>query len=293
MNSRPDRTRQHLKLRDGRQLGFAEYGEARGEPVFYFHGWPSSRLEAEAVETKVRQQGARVIAIDRPGYGLSDFQPGRRLTDWPADVKQVADHLGIGRFRVLGVSGGGPYASACAALIPERLTRVTLVCSLAPLNGLASSRGMSMGNRFFLHTARQAPGLARRLGEFFLEKMRRRAGLIFLPQIESELPECDREALATEALKGALTRSSVEAFCQGVKGPAWDGCLYALPWGFRLEDIKIPVRVWHGDADIIVPPEMGRCHARALPSCKATFCPGEGHFSLPFNRIEEIMGEAG
>jgi pimeloyl-ACP methyl ester carboxylesterase len=288
-----DRTRQHVKLWDGRQLGFAEFGASRGQPVFYFHGWPSSRLEAEAVERLVMQHGVRVIAIDRPGYGLSDFKPGRTIAEWPTDVCEAADRLGIERFNVLGVSGGGPYAAACAAKIPHRLNRVTMVCSLAPLDGLAGTRGMAAGNRWFLHLARTAPRLAQILGEICLERMRRRAGLIFLPQIEAGLPDCDKHSLAAPSLRDALTKSSAEAFRSGVKGPAWDGCLYGRPWGFRLEDIRIPVRLWHGEEDIIVPAAMGRRCAASIPACEATFCSGEGHFSLPFNRIAEIMATNG
>jgi pimeloyl-ACP methyl ester carboxylesterase len=123
--------------------------------------------------------------------------------------------------------------------------------------------------------------------------MRRRAGLIFLPQIEAGLPDCDKRSLATPSLRDALTKSSAEAFRSGVKGPVWDGCLYGRPWGFRLEDIRIPVRLWHGEQDIIVPAAMGRRCAASIPACEATFCAGEGHFSLPFNRIAEIMATNG
>src|SRR5438067_1645721 len=115
-------------LRDGRRLGFAEYGDGQGEPAFYFHGWPSSRLEAAPADPLAREFGVRLIATDRPGHGLSDFKPRRRLEDWPTDVEELADKLGIEKFAVIGNSGGAPYAVACGAKLPPRITRILILC---------------------------------------------------------------------------------------------------------------------------------------------------------------------
>ena len=125
---------QQIKLQDGRMLGYAEYGVPDGMPVFYFHGFPSSRLDWQFFdcEDPVTELNARVIAADRPGFGLSDFQRGRRILGWPDDVAELADALQIDRFAVLGVSGGGPYAAACAFGIPGRLTWTGIVCGMGP-----------------------------------------------------------------------------------------------------------------------------------------------------------------
>ena len=104
-------------LPDGRSLGYAAYGDPQGKPLFFFHGFPSSRLEAQFTEGVAGRLGARIIAIDRPGFGRSDFKKERRIRDWPDDVLALADALGIDRFAVLGVSGGGPYAAACAHVL--------------------------------------------------------------------------------------------------------------------------------------------------------------------------------
>ena len=290
--NRTQKRNQTVRLRDGRQLGFAEYGVSDGRPVFYFHGWPSSRLEAEAMEEVPARLGVRLIAPDRPGYGLSDFKPGRTLGDWAADVSELAERLELTRFGVLGISGGGPYALACAARIPENLSAVLLVVSVAPVESPEVMRGMVPLNRFLLGFARHAPWLALNVGTFFLRFFWGQGEQPTPPQIESRLPATDRNALTDPSLRQALITSSREALRGGVWGAAWDGFLYARPWDFRLQEIRSPVHVWHGEKDIVVPVAMGRYLARMLPDCRATFYPDEGHFSLPFGRMEEILREA-
>src|SRR5438046_6812360 len=127
-----DEVRQ-LRLRDGRRLGYCEHGVRAGKPILYFHGWPGSRIEAQLAAPAARRYNARLIAVDRPGFGMSDFKAHRTLLDWPADVAELADTLGLDRFAVAGVSGGGPYALACARRIPDRLTSVIVVCGLGPM----------------------------------------------------------------------------------------------------------------------------------------------------------------
>jgi pimeloyl-ACP methyl ester carboxylesterase len=124
----------NLSLSDGRKLGFAEFGEMQGKPVFYFHGFPGSRLEARLAEKISRDSHIRFIGIDRPGFGVSGFKPKRTLLDWPDDVIELADALGIDRFSTLGVSGGGPFAAACAHQIPDRLISVGIVCGMGPVD---------------------------------------------------------------------------------------------------------------------------------------------------------------
>ena len=120
-------TEQRLILKDGRTLGFAEYGDPKGEPMLEFHGCPSSRLEARNYDEAGKKLGARVIGIDRPGFGISTYVKGYRTVDWPADVIEFADALGLNRFVVAGISSGSPYALACARFIPERLKGCAVV----------------------------------------------------------------------------------------------------------------------------------------------------------------------
>jgi pimeloyl-ACP methyl ester carboxylesterase len=154
---------QHYTLPDGRRLGYDEHGERDGYPIFYFHGTPSARVEWAFFGTEELTQtlNLRVIAVDRPGMGLSDFQPNRRVTDWPADVCALADHLHLERFGVVGYSGGVPYAAVCAARLPDRLTAVGCVAVVGLFDRAGLTAGMNPHNLRFLEANRDKPWLAR------------------------------------------------------------------------------------------------------------------------------------
>jgi pimeloyl-ACP methyl ester carboxylesterase len=136
-----------LRLRDGRELGYARYGRQDGEPIFYFHGHPGSRLEARFAQPVAAAAGLLVVALDRPGYGLSTVKPGRAITDWPAEVAEAADQFGFSRFFVAGASGGGPYALACAWRLPRRVIRATVMSGAGPFQAPGVTHGMRWQNR--------------------------------------------------------------------------------------------------------------------------------------------------
>lgn len=123
-----------IKLKDGRKLGYAEYGTSHGKPLLFFHGWPSSRLHAKYLDPLAKKLKIRIIAPDRSGFGLSDYQSNRTLLDWPGDVVELADKLKIRKFAIVGISGGGPYAAVTAYKIPHRITKAGIVIGLGPLN---------------------------------------------------------------------------------------------------------------------------------------------------------------
>src|ERR1041385_8757707 len=189
---------QQTWLSDGRRLGYAEYGDLQGWPVFYFHGWPSSRLEPRTAQGVCADLNLRLIASDRPGYGLSDFKPRRAIVDGVRDTKELAQQLGIDRFAALGVSGGGPYAAACAATLPERVTMALLVCSMAPSDVPEATKGMVALNRYLLSFARSAPGLAQCFAGVCLKFFWRSGGQVIPEQIEAQLPPADRRTLASQ-----------------------------------------------------------------------------------------------
>ena len=277
-----------LRLEDGRLLGYAGYGDPEGWPIFYFHGFPGSRLEAQLADRVAARMGIRLIALDRPGFGLSDFKPRRTIFEWPDDVVKIADALGINRFATIGVSGGGPYAAACALKIPQRLTAVAIVCGLGPLDTPNGTDRMVRTNHLIFFLGRRLPWLAKiSLWRIAYQVRRNPEGT--LRRMIVALPDPDKAVLARPEVKTAMKDNVVEAFRGGSRGAACELLLYTRPWGFLLEDIATRVNLWHGEQDVSVPPTMGQYQARTIPNCRAIFCPGEGHFSLVINHMEEVL----
>ncbi len=276
-----DRNRSHsrtIRLKDGRTLGYAEWGDTSGFPLVHFHGSSSSRLEhpvhPEALE------GVRLVTIDRPGHGHSEFQPERTLLDWPVDVAELADQLGIERFAVTGWSAGGPHALACAYRIPERITTVGLVSSFGPYDRPGATAGMDRFNKVALAMARRMPWAVTRwmtgaMGRAFTKDPEGTARRRF-----ASAPAPDQQALSDQRATDMLLASMQESFRAGSDGSAWEARLFTLPWGFRLQDIAVPVALWHGDADINSPIGTGEYLSRTIPDASLTVLPGEGHFFI-------------
>ena len=279
-------------LPDGHRLGYDEYGPSDGKPLFYFHGSPSSRIESALYVTEELLQSlhVRLIAVDRPGMGLSDFQPDRRLLDWPQDVLALADHLKIERFAILAYSLGGPYGLACAYTIPERLTKVGIVSGAALFTESELMKNINEGTRRFLNLPREKPWASRLFLWMMLGVMPRIAPNRFVAGALSVLPKPDRVLVSTNPLfqKGFLLMVR-EAMRQGTRGAYHESLLTVTDWGFRLQDVQMPVLLWHGEVDQNVPAEMARYAATAVPKCEAKFYPYEGHLSLFKKNAEEIV----
>lgn len=256
--------------------------------MVYFHGSPGSRLEGALLGPAAERLGLRVIAVDRPGFGRSDPKPSRMLLEWPQDVQELADGLTLDRFAVLGASGGGPYAAACARAIPHRLTAAGIICGVAPFHGRAAEHPMLRRARPMFAVLRRAPWLAT-LAMWPLMHAIRRHPDAALRRMARFMPEPDRVALTRPDVRQVFLQSLPEALCQGVRSARTELMLYARPWGFALEEIGIPVYLWQGELDRSVPPEMARYQASAIPICKATFYDDEGHLSIGVNRIEEML----
>lgn len=289
-----DKTNQKIKLKDGRTLGYDEYGSPDGKPVFVFHGTPSSRLAGRFVHEAGIRLKARCAAIDRPGIGLSDFKPRWRILDWPDDVTELADALEIDRFAVLGVSGGGPHAAACAFKIPQRLTKVAIISGVSPYDVPGVTDGMNRSDRLGSSLARRAPWLFTwllRVSYGMMARSARRNPDGFISGIRKELPESDKAVLDQPEVRHWLVDSFLEAVRSGTQGAARDYSLLTCKWGFRPQDISIEVYLWHGEVDNMAPPAMGRYMANNIPNCQARFLPNEGHISLLVNHAEEIMSK--
>jgi len=281
---------QTIKLKDGRNLGYADLGNLEAKPLFHFHGFPGSRLEVAIFADRVVQNNIRLIGIDRPGMGLSDFKKDRTILDWPDDVVELADALGIDKFAIEGISGGGPYAAACAYKIPDRLTTCGIISGLGPIDLEVEEKIKSIRRLSFV--IRRMPWL------FKLMISLQSRGLKDLEKAEKKMretikkfPEQDREVMNDPKLLPLFIRESAEAFRQGNKGAFYEGKLYAKPWGFSPEDIspKLKMYIWHGEVDEAVPVAMGRGMCKAIPNCEGKFYPNDGHYSTIFKYFEDII----
>ncbi len=278
-----------IYLGDGRRLGYAEYGDPEGRPLFYCHGFPASRFEAALLDPAARKVRVRIVAADRPGFGVSDFQPDRRFGDWPGDVAELADALGIDRFAIVGVSGGGPYALACARKIPRRLTAVGVVCGLGPVGESRALRGMLWSRRLVFNLARRAPWLLRLSYAAVFEHLLRRRPTAILSMIARTPVLPDRRVLERPETRRALLASIQESVREGSRGILHELSLYTREWDFRPEEIALTVDLWHGEADPVVPVAHARALVKQLPRVRPVILPGEGHFSLPMNHMESIL----
>jgi pimeloyl-ACP methyl ester carboxylesterase len=283
---------QQFQLPDGRQLGYDERGPSNGRPLFYFHGSPSSRLESHLYvsEEMLQSLGVRLIVADRPGIGLSTFQPDRRLLDWPADVRALADHLQIERFSILAYSLGGPYGAACAYTIPQRLNRVGIVSGAAMFTEPELIKNINEGTRRFLVMPRERPLVSRLFLGTMLGVMPRLAPRQFVAGATSVLAAADRDMVASDPeFQKGFVRMVREATRQGLRGAFHESLLTVTEPGFRLQEIRMPVLLWHGEADQNIPVEMARAMASIVPQCEARFYPDEGHLSLFKKQAEEIL----
>jgi pimeloyl-ACP methyl ester carboxylesterase len=284
------KTDNRIKLSDGRSLGYAEYGDPHGMPVLHFHGTPSSRFEGSrpVIVEIVTRLHVRMILPERPGYGLSDFQPKRTFLDWPDDVVEFADALHLDRFAIMGLSGGGPYVAACAYKIPERLTAAGIISGIGPLDAPGAFDGMGKSDRQLYDLARKTPWLLRPLFWYMAGEMRRNPDKS-IEQLMADVLEPDKAAITQPDLKEVAIKMINGGFQQGGRATAWEYVLYTRPWGFRLEDIRMPVYLWHGEMDTMCPVSMGRYVAKTIPDCQARFFPNDGHLSLVANHYEELL----
>lgn len=283
---------QQFQLSDGRRLGYDEYGPSTGRPLFYIHGSPSARVEFTLFGSEMLLQAlnVRLIAVDRPGMGLSDFQPNRRLLDFPNDLLALADGLHIERFGLLAYSLGGPYGMACAFAIPERLTKVGIVSGAALLTKPELMQHINAGTRRYLNFPRENP-VASHIFLWMMNVMVRLAPKVMVANAASFLPKPDRAIMDDPEIQTRFVKMLRQALRQGTRGPFHEALLTISEWGFCLPGIQIPILLWHGEADQNIPVAMARHVASRIPQCAATFYPDEGHLSMFKKNAAEIMGK--
>jgi pimeloyl-ACP methyl ester carboxylesterase len=284
-----------ILLPDGRRLAYAEYGTAGGHPVLYFHGFPSSRREARLLHEAALAADVHIIAPDRPGYGDSDDAPGRSMADWARDCAALTGQLGLTRFAIVGVSGGGPYALACARHLPDHrpgaLTACTLVCPLGAIYRSELLSQMNPAARASLLMGRQPAWLTN-----LVYGAPTTALLAFWPDLVEQFrhiaaPPADRAVLREGDTARILNRTIADAMRKGAPGARRDLTLYTNHWGLDLSEIRMPIRIWHGTDDGTVPITHARWLADQLPDAHLTELPGDGHYSVPIRYARQILAE--
>jgi pimeloyl-ACP methyl ester carboxylesterase len=271
-----------VRLPDGRRVAVASHGDPRGIPLFLFHGIPGSRLGLHHVEGPAKERGVRVVCPDRPGVGRSDPHPERTIPGYADDVSALADALGFERFAVLGYSGGAPYALACGARLPERVSVVGTMAGAGPHDRPGAREGCSKSDLMLLDLSLRRPFLAR-LAMFGWAKVARFAPSVALKGLAEDLSEPDRRFLEGEVQeRGAAEVMGLfaEVFRQGGGGAVLEYGLYGRPWGFSFEEVSVPVHLWHDEEDLVVPVHHAEDLASRLPDAKLHTLRDTGHFSI-------------
>lgn len=279
-----------IDLPNGRRIGYAEFGDPGGSPILWFHGTPGARLQVPPeIASEGIARGFRIVTVERPGNGASTPHLYERVRDFAPDVAAFADALGIERFALVGLSGGGPYVLACAHELPDRVTAAAVLGGLGPVRGEDA-----------------ADSYTKMLGWFEPVLVRTRAPLAcafstalsaLRPVADQGLwlymrlgPRADRPVFERPEMADMFIADILGGLAGGLRGPVYDLALFSRDWGFRLRDISVPVRFWQGDSDIIVPFNHGEHQASLVQDSKLFVRPGEGHFA-GFTVVDQVLDE--
>jgi len=278
MTLRPPRIEGTIVLEDDRQLGYAEYGPTTGRPMLWFHGTPGARrqIPPEAHES-AHARDIRLIAVERPGIGASTPHRYGSLLDWAADIEWLCDALGVSNFGVVGLSGGGPYALACAHEMADRIVAVAVLGGVAPSVGPdAALGGTSTLTRVmspvFGYIHKPLDPIMRNLVRV-LEPLADRAVDLFA----SMMPPGDQRVFADPAVRKMFQEDLLRGSRRHMQAAFLDAILFGREWGFSLAEIRVPIHMWYGDADNIVPVEHGRHMAAKIPRATLRVRAEEGH----------------
>ncbi|MGW4804134.1 alpha/beta fold hydrolase [Kitasatospora sp. NPDC004272] len=268
-----------IETPDGGVLAVDISGDPSGRPVFLLHGTPGSRVGPAPRSAVLARMGVRLISFDRPGYGESTRLPGRDVAAAAADVAVIADGLGLDGFAVVGRSGGGPHALACAALLPDRVSRAATQVSLAPRHaeGLDWFAGMTPSNE---HAYRQAELGRPRIADQFQVRSRviRRDPAQLIRNLVPELTPPDRTVVADIGVRRMFQSAYRQAFRYGADGWIDDVLAFIADWGFSVDAIRVPVRLWHGADDRFSPVGHSAWLADHIPGAQLYLEPGAAHF---------------
>jgi pimeloyl-ACP methyl ester carboxylesterase len=290
-NILPPRFEGTFRLKDGRKLGYAEYGPATGKPILWFHGTPGGRrqIAPQARELAVRRK-VRLIAIERPGIGDSTSHSYGSLADWAADIQAFCNAKGVDQFAVCGLSGGGPYALACAYYLQDRVLAATILGGVAPAVGVDAAKG---GVSTLVRTL--APGMkhlrvpVNRLLLMLIRRMEPHADSV-VNLVARLMPPGDQLVFEDPAIREMFLDDLLLASKYQMQAMLHDTVVFGRDWGFELGEINTPVYLLYGDADNIVPLRHGEHMARRLPNAELRVREGEGHLG-GLGASEEIFND--
>jgi pimeloyl-ACP methyl ester carboxylesterase len=285
----PPRVEGTVTVREGRQLGFAEFGREDGRAILWLHGTPGGRRQIpEDARVMAEAAGLRIIGVDRPGTGRSTHYRYPNIADFAPDVTLLMDELGVDQFAVVGLSGGGPYTLGLAYALPHRIPAVAVLGGVVPNVGEERQDGGVVG--FLAPTRGALPYLT-----FPIAKIFQTIVLAISPFGSQALhlyaryaPEGDRRVLLRPDIESMFLDDLIGACRRGIQGPLNDLALFLRPWGFSVADITVPVRWWHGDADNFVPLEQAQKLVPTIPHAQLYLRPGESHLG-GLGAAEEVL----
>jgi len=271
---------QFHKTRQGTRLAFHEYGDLKGRPIFFYHG-TGSHLHGMLLHKPGLRYGFRIIAPDRPGVAQSDFRAGWTILEYARDMADLADHLGIGSFGAIGISGAGPTLMASAFTIPDRLHCVVdLACAMPVYGAPEMTKHLGAMDCFYAKLGTRLPLTLFRIPFSFLGIMQTimKNPKSFAKMFDASLCAADKELFKLPDFQYLFMRDFQELFRHGSKGPAYDAQTVYKQWGFNLSDIKIHIEVFQGSSDKFIPPKFSEYLANNAKNVRLNLIEGQGHF---------------
>lgn len=287
----PPRAEGAVFLPDGRRIGYAEYGDPSGPVVLWFHGTPGGRRQLPIVGRRAAEKlGLRVVLVERAGSGLSDQHRYDQVGDWAVDMAHVADLLGAEKLGVVGLSGGGPFALACAGMpvLADRVVAVAVLGGVTPSVGpdATCSGAITLSRKFApVTSAMRRPFAAVTAG--LLTPVIPLAHLAYRG-LSAAMPEGDKRVFANPEIEAMFIDDIVHAANGGFQALLDDARLFGRDWGFRLADVKAPVRWWHGDADSIISLADAQAATEHLPDVELLLMPDESHLG-GFAKADDVL----
>lgn len=278
-----------IRLPDGRRVAFRRFGDDAGRPVLALHGTPGSRLKYAVADGAARAAGLSLISIDRWSYGRTDPHPRPSLAAFAEDMEVFADGLGLARFGVLGVSGGGPYAAAVAAALGERVSGLALVAPVGPIAGAPATVALSSFHNFAFRGLARTPGAMRLVFAGFRALIGQRDGALAMRIASSRAAAVDRNMLCRPYERQSLIDAFRAGLEPGAEGPAIDMRLFGRAWDIAPERIRSPSRLWIGSEDRHVPIAAARALAGRIPGCVCSDLDGAGHYWVMQN-MDAVLG---